>query len=315
MENSNKNNSGVKTGVMSVVLGVALAAAGIVGAYQYQNAQEAHESLAVSEQRANELNEKRAHLANEVSSLSAELERKIKESEETAAALKAMEEAEAKRKTYSYKANNERRALLERQKMREQEIDSLQNQLLELNVIKDQMTEELKVIPVLEEENANLKKEIASWESKYAALEADFKDLNERYRQVIYDAPADNFRIEVLDKKGKLTSRAKKAEFVNISFLMPEFLQKEMKGKEMLYLSLFDEKIKPLDGFEKEMKINSLNSSIPVAVHATQSIDAATAPQLVTFKVALQQDLEPGFYKGKVYSQNNYYGTVDFRLR
>ncbi|MGR3810609.1 hypothetical protein [Jiulongibacter sp. NS-SX5] len=311
MENSNKKTAGIT----SILLGVGFAAAAMVGVYQYQNAQEAEKNLAMTEEKAMTLTNKKTELENEVSTLSAELEARIKASEEAAAELAAMEEKKAaNNKAYAFKMKKERARIEAEQKKRQMEIDSLNSQLVELNAIKDQMAEDLKVVPVLEKENADLKAEVMAWEQKYAALEADFKDLNTRYQKLIYDAPADNFRIEVADKRGKLTSKAKRAETVTVSFLMPEFLMKEMKGKETLYLSLFNEKIEPLPGYTSEVNVNRANGTIPVAVHATETYDPSKGPELVTFKVKLE-DLESGFYKGKVYSANNYFGTIDFRLR
>ncbi|UBM60657.1 hypothetical protein LAG90_08385 [Marinilongibacter aquaticus] len=311
MENPNVK----KTNYVAILLGVAFAAAGIVGAYQFQEANEAKDELQANKVETQELAEKRDGLENRVNQLSAELEAKIKESEEAAAKLEEMEAVEAKRKSYSYVANKKREKMLAEQALREQQIDSLQNQLFELNKVKDQMAEELKVIPELEKENADLKDEVAQWEEKYAALEADFKDLETRYAKVIYDAPADNFRVEVMARNGKLTSKAKKARTITVSFLMPDFLQQNLKDKETLYLSLFDDQINPLPGYSEEISIDTKTGSIPVQVHAKKDIDASEAPQVISFKVDVPDGLETGFYKGKVYSKNNYYGTVDFRLR
>ncbi|WP_304233096.1 hypothetical protein [Jiulongibacter sediminis] len=312
MENSNKQ----KTGLAAILLGVGFAAAAMVGIYQYQNAQEAEKSLAASEEKALDLSSQKTELEDEVATLSAELEAKIKESEEAAAALKEMEEKRvANNKAYSFRAKQAREKLEAEQLQRQMEIDSLNAQLTELTAIKDQMAEDLKVVPILEAENSDLKAEVQAWEMKYAKLEADFNDLSDRYQKLIYDAPADNFKIEVTDRRDKLTSKAKRAKKVTVSFLMPEFLMKEMKGKETLYLSLFNEKIEPLPGYINEVSINRSNGTIPVAVHATEIYDPKNGPEIVSFEVELSEDLEEGFYKGKVYSANNYYGTIDFRLR
>lgn len=313
MENSKSNKSGTTAWV--IILGTAMVAFGALGAYQYQQASEAREMYAMETSKTEELSVKKESLESEVDDLSAELNAKIAEAEAAKKELDRMNEEASKRKVYSYKANNERKKMLDLQKQKEMEIDSLKGELLALNDIKMRMEEDLKVIPVLEEENASLKEEVRTWEQKYAKLESEFDELSTRYQKAIYDAPADNFNVAVTMKNGKLTSRAKRAQNVTISFLMPEFLQKEMKGKESLYLSLFDEQIKPIPGWIKEATINANNGSLPIQIHSIQEFDASKGPQVVSFTVPLEEKLEPGFYKAKVYSANSYFGTVDFRLR
>jgi uncharacterized protein (DUF3084 family) len=313
MENSKNNTPGAGTWV--TVFGAAIIALTALGIYQYNqtdNVRDMYESEVI---KTEELNSKKDALQGEVDQLSAELNIKIAEAEAAKKELDRMSEEAAKSKAYSSKANNERNRILAMQKQKEAEIDSLRGELFALNEIKLKMEDDLRIIPELEQQNASLREEIRTWEQKFAALEADFKDLSNRYQKAIYDAPADNFNVAVTMKNGKLTSKARRAQNVTISFLMPKFLQREMKEKETLYLSLFDEKIEPVAGWMKEATINSHNGSVPVPIHSIQDFKVSKEPQVVSFTVALEEKLKPGFYQAKVYSANSYYGTVDFRLR
>lgn len=309
-------NSNVKKSVLSsVLLGGAFLAAAAVGIYQYQNVKESEKEIVELNDRAENLMNQQDKLSEEVNDLTSELQRKIAEAEASAKELEDLKLENKKGSIYSFKANQRRKDLEADLTKKNNEIGNLQSQLASLGDMKIQLEKELEIVPELEAANEDLKNQVSDWEKKYAILEKDFMDLNSRYQKLIYDAPADNFIVEVLTSRGKLTSKAKKAHSISVSFLMPAYLQREKGGMETLYLSLFDEKIKPISGWIKEVNVNTEKGSIPVQVHAVKDVDYSKNPQVVNFTVLTQENIEEGSYKGKVYSKNDYLGTVDFRLR
>ncbi len=311
MENSNVR----KSGITAVLLGGAFLVAAATGIYQYQNAGELKKEMSEVAVQNSALETKQTELQEEMTLLGEELRQKMAEAEASAKELEMLKNASKKSGVYSFKAKKKRQDLESELALKNDEIGSLQGQMNQLSETNASLHRDLEVVPVLEAENEVLKSEIALWEQKYAVLEKDFMTLNKRYQKLIYDAPADNFKVEILSSKGRLTSKAKKAEMIKVSFLMPAYLQKVQAGKETLYLSLFDEKIEPLKGWLKEVTLSSEEGSIPVAVHAMIDVDYSKNPQVVNFTVNTNEKLSEGSYKGKVYSKDDYLGTVDFRLR
>lgn len=311
MENSNVKGSGIAT----ILLGAAFVAAAAVGVYQYQNVKETEQEIVALNSQAEELSSSKVVLEDEVESLSEKLRMKIAEAEASAKELEEIKAASKKSKAYSFKAANRRKELEADLVSKNEEIGALQNEITSLQETNMKLEKDLEVVPVLEAEVVDLKGQVSEWEEKYALLEKDFMDLNTRYQKLIYDAPADNFKVEIMTSKGKLTSRARRADQINISFLMPDYLQKEMGENETIYLSLFDEKINPIEGWIEEVSVNTTEGVIPVQVHAVKEIDYSKNPQVVTFTVNTEDKFEQGFYKGKVYTKGDYLGTVDFKLR
>ncbi|MFT5885839.1 MAG: hypothetical protein ACI9IP_002301 [Arcticibacterium sp.] len=311
MENRNVS----KSGIAAVLLGGAFLVAAAAGIYQYQNAGELKQDMSDVVVQNEALETRQIEVQEEMTSIEADLSRKIAEAEASAKELEELKSASKKSGVYSFKAKKRRQELENELALKNDEIGNLQGQMNKLSEANLGLKNNLEVVPVLEAENEVLKSEIALWEQKYAVLEEDFMKLNTRYQKLIYDAPADNFKVEILGNKDRLTSKARKAERIRVSFLMPAYLQKVQAGNETLYLSLFDEKIEPLEGVIKEVNLSSEKGSIPVAVHAMIDVDYSKNPQVVSFTVNTDEKLSEGSYKGKVYSKDDYLGTVDFRLR
>ncbi|SOE20463.1 hypothetical protein SAMN06298216_0954 [Spirosomataceae bacterium TFI 002] len=311
-----ENTKSSSATLISWILGIGLAAAVTIGVVQNNNADASRLAEIEMKAKADSLAVMKNSLQSEIETLSARLETEMRESAKTAEELaKANEKLTAnKRASYSFKSK-QRKELDELQLIKDNEIAMLNTKLSELNDLKAAMERELEKIPGLEENVAQLQNEVTQWKADYSKLEADFKDLNKRHAKLVFDAPGDNFKVEVLASNNKLTAKAKKAEYIQVSFLMPAYDLMQKKGTETIYLSLFDEQINPLKNWIDEVSVVSPEKSIPIQVHAKQTIDYSKNPQLVVFKVKVDEKMKPGGYTGKVYSKDDYLGTVDFKLR
>lgn len=308
-----KNANSGATSVLNWVLGLGMAAAITVGAFQFNKAADAMDMAKNIQAKADSLAFLKNNLQNDIRSLEDELEKSILEKEKINQDL-LEKEAEIKyQKNTAYGFRN--KALNELKIQKDAEIAALTGQLEDLNTLKETLDKELEKIPLLEGDVARLNEEVNSWENRYTALKQEFEEVNKRYSKLIYDAPGDNFKVEVLDKKNKLTTKAKSARTVQISFMMPAYKQSLVDGTETLYLSLFDKEVNPVPGFMEEIRMKAPDASIPIQVHATEKVDFSKNPQLVVFEVHLKENLEPGEYMGRVYGKAGYYGTAKFKLR
>jgi peptidoglycan hydrolase CwlO-like protein len=314
MENTKADNSTLFTKAIATwVLGLCLVGAIAMGTYEYNKASEAEEAIREMKVKADSLNFLKNNLQNEIESLNAQLETEMLESSEAEKALaKANEKITIQKKSgYAFKSRQQKE-LEELRGSKDNDIALLHNQL---DALKSDMEKQMEQIPLLQNEVATLENELAKWKADYAKLEKDFNELNKRYARLIYDSPGDNFNVEVLTASNKLTTKAKKADYIKVSFLMPAYDQLNLKENETLYLSLYNEKIEPLSNWIEEANIISPDKSIPIQVHSKQIIKNAGSPQVVEFKVKVDEKLEPGTYSGRVYSKSDYLGTVNFKLR
>ncbi len=312
MENTNSN----KSGVIVWITGIAFAATAALGAYQYTELEKRDISLAEVSGTADSLMVVKSSLNSEIATLSENLNKEIEAGKKTEEELNKVNGMLARKNSELKALRNTRAKNLKDQKAKDEEIALLNTQINDLNTIKGHMEEELTKIPILESEKLKLEESLAKWEMDYAALQNDFQELDKKHAKLLFDAPGDNFHVEAITQGSKLTSKAKKVKKIKVSFLLPEYMQRELSGQKNLYLSLFDEKIQPLPGWSKEVSVASPGSApIPVQVHAMKTVDYSKNPQAVEFIVEMDEKLEPGLYKGKIYADDDYLGTVDFRLR
>lgn len=215
--------------------------------------------------------------------------------------------------------NREAKNLRGQNKSKDEQMAILNNQIIALNDVKALMERNL---TDLQTNNANLVSENTEWKAKYDELRtqsdelnAHIASLNKKVDDIIYDAPADNFKVEVLKPNSKVTAKAKKANTLKVSFVVPELIKTSTENLQTLYLSILDDKNVPIKGAEKEVGIMHGEKLMPVAVHATQKVDFSKNPQNTTFMFDVKQKLTPGTYKATVYSNNDYLGTVEFKIR
>lgn len=217
------------------------------------------------------------------------------------------------------KLNREAKSLKSQNKSKDEQMAILNNQIIALNDVKALMERNL---TDLQSNNANLISENTEWKAKYDELRTQSDELNKQIASlnkkvddIIYDSPADNFKVEVLKPNSKVTAKAKKANTLKVSFVVPEMVKTSTENLQTLYLSILDNKNVPIKGAEKEVSIMRGEKLMPVAVHATQTVDYSKNPQSTTFMFDVKQKLEPGTYKATVYSNSDYLGTVEFKVR
>jgi chromosome segregation ATPase len=217
------------------------------------------------------------------------------------------------------KLNREAKSLRSQNKSKDEQMAILNNQIIALNDVKALMERNL---TDLQSNNANLISENTEWKAKYDELRTQSEELNKQIASlnkkvddIIYDSPADNFKVEVLKPNSKVTAKAKKANTLKVSFVVPEMVKTSTENLQTLYLSILDDKNVPIKGAEKEVSVMRGEKLMPVAVHATQIVDYSKNPQSTTFMFDVKQKLTPGTYKATVYSNSDYLGTVEFKVR
>ncbi len=311
-----ENKSSNKTAWVAWATGLAFAATATLGAYQYRVIENKNLDITKVNNTTDSLIIVKSNLKNEVVALTENLEKEIEEGKKTEEELAKLNATLIEKNRELKNLRNQRTNNARAQKAKDEEIALLNGQINDLNKQKSEMEQELGKIPLLEAEQLRLNAALAQWETYYQKLKDEFQELDQKHARLLFDAPGDNFHVEALTQSDKLTSKAKKTKKIRVSFLMPAYMQRQMSGSKSVYLSLFDDKIKPIPGAIKEVSVNAPGSSaIPIEIHAVQTVDYTKNPQVVAFTVEIDQKLLPGLYKGKVYSDDDYLGTVDFRLK
>lgn len=301
------------------VLVGALAIATVFGVYQ------AYRSSTISEERdrftiqADSLMTVKVNLEEEINGLTKDLHDERDENAELVNKTEYINGLLAEKERVMARLNKEASGLRGQNKSKDDQLAILNNQIIELNDVKAIMERNL---TDLQANNVNLVAENTEWRMKYEELRAQRQELNthiatlnKRIDDIIYDAPADNFKVEVLKPNSKLTAKAKKAHRLKVSFLVPENIKTSTESQQLLYLTILDEKNMPVKGSAKEVSIMQGEKLMPVAVHAMQTVDFSRNPQNTAFEFDLKEKLKPGTYKAAVYSSTDYLGTVEFKVR
>lgn len=160
-------------------------------------------------------------------------------------------------------------------------------------------------------ENSQLRDENADLTGKMGSLT---KELEEQIRKTqSAKFKATSFRVEVDRRKDKLTTSARKAKEVRVSFDLAD-VPREYQVIQKLYMSITDEKGRPI------ASVNPTKTSIeaptgPVAVVAQQTKAVAlTDTQRLTFTYKLDDKLKSGKYVVAIYCDSGLLGGASFRL-
>lgn len=310
--NTNESN---RSAWLIGALGLAFTGALAYGVIEHQNANEFTEKNTVARARIDSLNTVRNELRDEVETYSVKLVEKTKNIDELTTKLESANASIAEKNRQLNRLRNEFAGLKTLSEEQKQQLAAVETQLAELTQMKLALEEELKNIPILEENIAQQKQQISEWETKYGTLTNDYNGLQAELKEVIYEAPADHFKVESAKGNEKLTAKAKKTKNVKVSFTIPTYLKERVKDQQTVYLSLVNEKMEPLKNWNEEVSVNSIEKTIPVQVHATQVVDYAQGSNVVTFDVPVSEKLKAGVYTAKVYTKDDYLGSVEFRLR
>lgn len=192
-------------------------------------------------------------------------------------------------------------------------VDLLNNQILELQGMKRQLSNQ---ISQLGDENTRLVGTNKVLMDKNNELEKVILTLKSNVVDIKYLATADNFRVDVIKANDKVTAKAKKANVLKVSLRIPEFLKSIVAKNNTLFLNITNEKNEPIAGSTKQVSVkDEYGQEMKVAVYDTKTIDFQKNPQKISFEYTLKEKLKSGTYYAKVYTSDNYLGTVEFNVR
>lgn len=189
----------------------------------------------------------------------------------------------------------------------------LNNQILELQGIKKLLSNQ---IDHLGDENTKLISTNKVLIDKNNELEKVILTMKSNVSDIKYLATADNFRVDVIKANDKVTAKAKKANILKVSLRIPEFMKSVVATNNTVFLNITNEKNEPIAGWTKQVSVkDELGQEMKVAVYDTKTIDFQKNPQKISFEYTLKEKLKSGTYYAKVYTSDNYLGTVEFSVR
>lgn len=193
------------------------------------------------------------------------------------------------------------------------EINALKTKISELEILKTTLE---KSMVALKESDLVLINKNKDLQVKMLLLESQLRDAKSEIKAIKYLASADNFRVEVLKPNTQLTVKAKKARTLRVSMIIPSFLKAQIIDSKPIYLSILDEKNKPISGWNELVIVKDEKlKDVKMEVHSSKRIDFNKNPQSIFFDFTIENRLLPGLYSAKLYTTDSYLGTVEFRVR
>jgi chaperonin cofactor prefoldin len=310
------NNTSSTTSILTSLLGVALAAAILFGIWQYRKSGSLFAEKSGIETAIDSLSNVSNSLENNVETL----QRQLEEKNVAYATLQSQYEennrllSQKERMARNYRGEMNAFKAIDKEKAAR--LATLNQEIVELRALKSNMEEQLKEIPVLTATVEGNELKLQEWENNYDKLNKKYVSLEEKYSNVIYYSPADNFKVVALKGNESITAKAKKSKTIQIAFKVPEYLTTENpENNKPVYLALTDSNMKPIQGVIENVSVMNPEESISLNIHATQEVDFSKNPQNVVFNIALDEKIAPGTYTARVYTTNDYLGSVTFELR
>lgn len=125
---------------------------------------------------------------------------------------------------------------------------------------------------------------------------------------------ATKFRVEPLDKKGRLTAKAKKVNKVNVTFAL-DYVPVNQQGHQTLYLAVTDAMGKIIDNVPvKPIKINANNQTLKVGAVAIQKFELGST-QMLTMNFEPTSKLAAGDYHLMLYCEAGFLGSSGFSIK
>ncbi|RFS15545.1 hypothetical protein [Emticicia sp. C21] len=122
----------------------------------------------------------------------------------------------------------------------------------------------------------------------------------------------DKFCVEITELRGML----KDARKIKISFFIPEIFKTIYADVKAVHLSIRDENNDAIDGWIKTTIVRGQDKKdLLTEVHKSKLVDFYKNPQEVDFEFIAQEKLPPGIYTAKMYTVDEYLGSVDFKVR
>jgi len=139
--------------------------------------------------------------------------------------------------------------------------------------------------------------------------------LNRRLTQI---APAgftaDNFTIAATKRNDKLTSKASRADVINVTFDLSDVPEDYGRTHE-IYLVITDFNGTPVKKVPlSEATVKTSDSVLNIQVADKKKVKVA-GDQVVKMTISPEEDLEPGSYNLVVYADNGFLGATGFQLR
>lgn len=311
-----ENNSSSTTSILTSLLGVALAAAITFGVWQYRKSGSLFADKSTTEIIADSLNTVNSNLQRGVIRLENELEEQNELHEALQIKYEETNRLLEQKERMSRKYRGDLTAFKALDKEKADRLTILNQEIVELRTLKNSMEEQLQIIPEL---NTKLQASDLEVKQRYAELEelsTKYAALDSKYKDVVYYAPADNFKVEALKWNDQVTAKAKKSRAIRISFKLPAYLNKTNAETKPVYLTISNDNAEPINGVIKHVNVVGPKADISLDVHATQDVDFSINEQDIIFTVNLDdKKLDPGNYTAKVYTSDDYLGSVVFQLR
>lgn len=167
----------------------------------------------------------------------------------------------------------------------------------------------------LNEELITTKGEVNKLNAQVAELTSSNEAMNQRLTTL---APAgyraDNFRIAIQKRNDKLTSKARKADEVIVSFNLDN-VPADRHGDDEIYLAVTTIAGNPVAQIPTK-QVNISTKSAPIKIDAADAKKVSLeSNQRLDMSFKMEDDLDAGEYNLVVYSNKGYLGSTGFRLR
>jgi len=170
----------------------------------------------------------------------------------------------------------------------------------------------------LREENLRLTGENAQLRDANTTLNDQMQDLAKQLEEQMHKTQsarfkATSFRVEVVRKSEKLTTRAKKAREILVSFDLAD-VPEAYRGAQKIYLSVTDDRGRPVAS-ANPTKATVQAPTGPVAVLAQQAkLVSLNETQRLSFSHKFDDRLASGNYVAAIYCDFGLLGAASFRL-
>ena len=322
MKSENAIDGRTSTGKLSTPLILLFAGLFIVAsagaAYLYIDNNTLTDSTIKQKQEIEILDEERINLQDELVNVEASFNEKIKENEALSTSLEdRLKDVEA----LKWRLNEAKKKL----KSSELENSEIVNRLGQLELVKSQLERDIASLAVTNTElklaNEKISEELENTNEYAATLNDHLVEMSEKNSDLIQHlytiAPAgfiaDNFVVKAEKRNDKLTSKAKLADEVLVSFDLnnvPELYH----GEEEIYLVLAKFDGQPVASVPT--KSVNITSTDPFMIKAADVEKLSlNNKQQVDMSVHTDKDLEAGTYNLLVYADHGFLGATSFQLR
>lgn len=186
--------------------------------------------------------------------------------------------------------------------------EQLTTQIADLQNVRNELQSEMVQLKTdlggLSTENTNLKSAIFQRDKAIEGLEHQLTAAK-------MNITADDFRVDVRKANKKVTAKAKKANELVVTFLLPDVLKSDTQ--EDIFMSITDLTNQSMNGIAMNQTIKAGKEEFQIPVHAQKKVDMNNARVMMTYQPT--EKVASGVYKIKIYTKDRYIGTTEFTLR